>query len=98
MHGYPFLVVLIALTIKQWRNLTPKQYFALIAAIVYVHSGVTILVNSMTSQMNTIVTWKTFMQECVNEPEIVLKSTDQRLNIKFVLINKGFIMNIWRCW
>ena len=38
------------------------------------------------------------MKECVNEPEIVLKSTDQRLNITFVLINKGFIMNIWRCW
>ena len=57
-------------------NLTPYQYNVLIPANVNV-SNITIPVNCMTSQMNTIATQRTLLWGLVN----VLKSMDRCSNI-----------------
>ena len=44
---------------------TPTRYISLAAAIVYVTNDVTIPVNSMTSQMNTIVTQGSFLSNAL---------------------------------
>ena len=56
-------------------NLTPSRYNALVPAIsAYVSNDVTIPVDSMTSQMNTMPTQETLLQAHVNRTEIVLNS------------------------
>ena len=67
------------------RNLTLDQYNALALTIVYVSNDVTIPVNSITSQMNTIATQRILQQVHLNEIEIVLKSMEWRSNITILL-------------
>ena len=55
----------------------PNQHNALDPAIAYVSNNFTIPVNSMTSEMNTIATQRTFLRARVYGTEIVLKSSDR---------------------
>ena len=51
-------------------NFTPNLYNALTETIVYITTDITIPVNSMMSQMNTLVTQRTFLQVPVNGPDV----------------------------
>ena len=58
-----------------WTNFTPSKYNALGS------NDVTIPVNSLSSQMNTIATQSTVLPSRLKRTEIVLKSTDRMSNI-----------------
>ena len=68
-----------------WNGVHPlcNPYNALAPAFVYVSHYIAIPINSMTSLTNGIAIQRTLQQARMNGIDIVLKSTDRRLNITY---------------